>query len=79
MTSVEKFKEAIVNPLKKTIAQNKAVSISQFRSRDDLKKHWDVAEGMEIVLNHVESVYTSMSASPSDSETVHDIEIIPPQ
>lgn len=72
--TVEKFKEAIVNPLKKTIEQNKTFTLAQFRSRDDVTKHWDRAEGMEMCLNHIESVYASMNPEGNNN-----IEIIPPQ
>lgn len=68
------FKDAIVNPLKSTIDQHKAVTLSQFSSRDDLTKQWDRAEGMVMSLNHIESVYAKFN---KDQEAV--VEVLPPQ
>lgn len=64
------FKDAIVNPLKTTIDQHKAVTLSQFSSRDDLTKQWDRAEGMVMSLNHIQSVYSKFeNEKTADSET----------
>jgi hypothetical protein len=71
--SIEEFKEALITPLKKSIEQHKSAALIQFRSRDDLTKQWDRAEGLEMALNHIDNVYNSLSAN---SPTV---EIIPPQ
>lgn len=72
--SIEKFREAIVTPLRQTIEQHKNASLVQFRSRDDLTKQWDRAEGMEMSLNHIESTYNSLMNS-----TEPNVEIMPPQ
>jgi len=76
--SLVKFKDAIVNPLKTTIEQHKAVTLAQFSSRDDLTKQWDRAEGMTMSLNHIESVYSKFeNEKPVEQEQV--VEILPPQ
>ena len=72
--SIEKFREALIVPLKQTIEQHKAVSLHQFRSRDDLTKQWDRAEGMEMSLNHIESTYNALNSA---NDPV--VEILPPQ
>lgn len=69
--SLVEFKDAIVNPLKTTIDQHKAVTLSQFSSRDDLTKQWDRAEGMQMSLNHIQSVYAKFSQEkPEEQEAV---------
>lgn len=76
--SLVEFKDAIVNPLKTTIDQHKAVTLSQFSSRDDLTKQWDRAEGMTMSLNHIQSVYSKFINEKSpEGEPV--IEVLPPQ
>lgn len=76
--SIEQFKDALIIPLKRTIEQHKAPTISQFRSRDDLTKQWDRAEGMEMSLNHIESTYAAMQ-NANNVDTAQNVEIIPPQ
>lgn len=77
MTLVE-FKDAIVDPLKTTIDQHKAVTLSQFSSRDDLTKQWDRAEGMVMSLNHIQSVYSKFANEKSIAEEPV-VEFLPPQ
>ena len=76
--SLVEFKDAIVNPLKTTIDQHKAVTLSQFSSRDDLTKQWDRAEGMTMSLNHIQSVYSKFINEKSAEEEPA-VEILPPQ
>jgi hypothetical protein len=76
--SLVEFKDAIVNPLKTTIDQHKAVTLSQFSSRDDLTKQWDRAEGMVMSLNHIQSVYSKfINENSPDQEPI--VEVLPPQ
>ena len=76
--SLVEFKDAIVNPLKTTIDQHKAVTLSQFSSRDDLTKQWDRAEGMTMSLNHIQSVYSKfINEKSAEEEPV--VEVLPPQ
>jgi len=76
--SIEQFKENLVIPLKRTIEQHKAPTLSQFLSRDDLTKQWDRAEGMVMTLNHIESTYAAMQ-NANNPETAQNVEVLPPQ
>lgn len=76
------FKDALVTPLKKTIEQIKSPSIAQFKNLDDIKSQWARAEGMEMVLSHIENTFNKASESMNEkNQVVHDVsfqEIIPP-
>ncbi len=78
MSTLE-FKEAIVNPLKKTIEQYKAPSLAQFKSLDDVKIQWARAEGMEMALNHVEATYAASEGQAAPQQENQVVEILPPQ
>ena len=76
--SIESFKESIVNPLKNTITNYKSATLGQFRSKVDVMNQWDVAVGIEIALNHIESTYAALQA-PADSSAPSNVEIIEPK
>lgn len=72
------FKDNLTTPLKKTIEQHKAPTLSQFNSRDDLTRQWDRAEGMIMALHHIENVYgAATNAEPTQADFTQ--EILPPQ
>lgn len=74
MTLLE-FKNNLVTPVKKTIEQYRAASLAQFKSLDDIKIQWCRSEGMEMVLNHIETTYGQTQNEPSEPT----VEILPPQ
>ena len=76
--SLVEFKDAIVNPIKTTIEQHKAVTLAQFSSRDDLTKQWDRAEGMLMSLNHIESTYSKFNQQKNEVQEPL-VEVLPPQ
>lgn len=73
--SILEFKDALVNPLKKTIEQHKAPTLSQFKSLDDIKVQWMRAEGLELALSHIESTYSNFV----NTKPTHEVEILPPE
>ena len=73
--TLSEFKDTIVIPVKKTMEQSKAATLAQFKSLDDIKIQWCRAEGMEMVLNHIETVYAQSQNAPAEPT----IEILPPE
>jgi hypothetical protein len=80
MANIFEIKESIVNPIKRTIEQYKSPALSQFKSFDDVKIQWYRAEGMEMTLNHIETVYAAFKeATPTPTiENDPKVEILPP-
>jgi hypothetical protein len=62
--TIDEFKQAIVEPLRKSIEQNRSATLAQFGSRDDLNKQWDIGIGMQLSINHIESVYANSVQAP---------------
>lgn len=85
--SIEAFKESIITPLKKSIDFHRDIKLSQFRSREDVTRQWDISVGIELAHNHIESTYAAMALQKNDVPNddfpkeveIHHGEIMSPQ